>query len=47
MADWQDIYTVETVKISAIKTAGAAVGVVVAIPFLAVGALFAGAAGGY
>ncbi len=47
VADWQDIYTVETVKISAIKTAGAAVGVVVAIPFLAVGALFAGAAGGY
>lgn len=46
VADWQDIYTVETVKISAIKTAGAAVGVVVAIPFLAVGALFAGAAGG-
>lgn len=47
VADWQDIYTVETVKISAIKTAGAAVGVVVAIPFLAVGALMAGAAGGY
>ena len=48
VADWQDIYTVETVKISAIKTAGAAVGVVVAIPFLALGALFmgAGAAGG-
>jgi len=46
VADWQDVYTVETVKISAIKTAGAAVGVIVAIPFLAVGALFAGAAGG-
>ncbi len=26
VADWQDIYTVETVKISAIKTAGAASG---------------------
>ena len=46
VADWQDIYAVETVKISAIKTAGAAVGVVVAIPFLALGALFMGAAGG-
>jgi hypothetical protein len=48
VADWQDVYVVETVKISAIKTAGAAVGVVVAIPFLALGALFmgAGAAGG-
>ena len=48
VADWQDVYAVETVKISAIKTAGAAVGVVVAIPFLALGALFmgAGAAGG-
>lgn len=45
VADWEDIYAVETVKISAIKTAGAAVGVVVAIPFLAVGALLAGAGG--
>lgn len=46
VADWQDIYAVETVKISAIKTAGAAVGVVVAIPFLVLGALFMGASGG-
>jgi hypothetical protein len=46
VADWQDIYVVETVKISAIKTAGAAVGVVVAIPFLALGALLMGASGG-
>lgn len=46
VADWQDVYAVDTVKISAIKTAGAAVGVVVAIPFLALGALFMGAAGG-
>jgi len=46
VVDWQDVYTVETVKISAIKTAGAAVGVVVAIPLLALGALFMGAAGG-
>ena len=46
VADWQDVYAVETVKISAIKTAGATVGVIVAIPFLALGALFMGAAGG-
>lgn len=46
VADWQDVYAVETVKISAIKTAGAAVGVVVAIPFLALGALLMGAGGG-
>jgi hypothetical protein len=46
VADWQDVYAVETVKISAIKTVGAAVGVVVAIPLLALGALFMGAAGG-
>ena len=46
VADWRDVYTVETVKISAIKTAGATVGVIVAIPFLALGALFMGAAGG-
>ena len=46
VADWQDVYAVETVKISALKTAGAAVGVVVAIPFLALGALFMGAGGG-
>ena len=46
VADWQDVHAVETVKISAIKTAGAAVGVVVAIPFLALGALLMGAGGG-
>lgn len=43
VADWRDIHAVETVKISAIKTIGAGVGLVVAIPFIAVGALFAGA----
>ena len=43
VADWKDIHAVETVKISAIKTIGAGVGIVVAIPFIAVGALFAGA----
>ena len=42
VADWQDIHAVETVKISAIKTVGAGVGVVVAIPFLVVGALLGG-----
>lgn len=46
VADWQDVYAIETVKISAIKTAGAAVGVVVAIPFIALGALFMGMGGG-
>ena len=46
VADWQDIHAVETVKISAIKTIGAGVGIIVAIPFLALGALMAGAAGG-
>ena len=47
VADWKDIYGTETVKISALKTAGAAVGIVAALPLLAVGVLFAGAAGGY
>jgi hypothetical protein len=42
-ADWQDIHAVETVKISALKTVGAGVGIVVAIPFLVVGAVFMGA----
>lgn len=43
VADWKDIHAVETVKISAIKTIGAGVAVVVAIPFIALGALFVGA----
>ncbi len=46
VADWRDIHAVETVKISAIKTVGAGVGVIVAIPFLALGALLAGAGSG-
>ena len=41
--DWADVFSVETVKISPIKTAGAAVGIVAAIPFLALGAVFMGA----
>jgi hypothetical protein len=47
VADWKDVYAAETVKISPLKTAGAAVGIVVAIPLLAAGAVLAGAAGGY
>lgn len=43
VADWQDIHAVETVKISALKTVGAGLGIVVAIPFLVVGAVFMGA----
>jgi len=43
--EWADIFSVETVKISPIKTAGAAVGVVAAIPFLALGLVFMGAGG--
>ncbi len=41
--EWADVYSVETVKISPIKTAGAAVGIVAAMPFLALGAVFMGA----
>lgn len=41
--EWADIFSVETVKISPIKTAGAAVGIVAAIPFIALGAMFMGA----
>jgi len=41
--EWVDIFSVETVKISPIKTAGAAVGIVAAIPFIALGAVFMGA----
>jgi hypothetical protein len=45
VVDWQDIHAVETVKISAIKTVGAGVGVVVAIPFLVLGAMMGGFGG--
>jgi len=45
VADWKDVYAVETVKVSALKTTGAALGVVVAIPFLALGAVMAGCTG--
>jgi hypothetical protein len=43
---WSDLDSVETVKISAVKTVGAGLGVVVAIPFLVVGLLMFGAGGG-
>ena len=41
--EWADIFSVETVKISPVKTAGAAVGIVAAIPFVALGVMFMGA----
>lgn len=46
VADWRDVYAVETVKVSAIKTVGAGLGIIVAIPFLVVGGVLAVAAGG-
>lgn len=45
VADWRDIHAVETVKISALKTTGATVGVIVAIPIMALGALLVGMGG--
>ena len=47
VVDWRDVYVAERVKISALKTAGAAVGVVVAIPIIAVGAVLMAGTGGY
>jgi hypothetical protein len=41
--EWADIFSVETVKISPVKTAGAAVGIVAALPFVALGMMFMGA----
>ncbi|MCH8100153.1 MAG: hypothetical protein IIB74_06925 [Proteobacteria bacterium] len=43
VADWRDVYAAERVRISVLKTAGAAVGIVAAIPFLAIGVMVAGA----
>ncbi len=43
VADWRDVYSAEIVTISALKTAGAGVGIIVAIPLLAVGAVLFGA----
>ncbi len=47
VVDWRDVYVAERVKISALKTAGAAVGIVAAIPIIAAGAILAGGAGAY
>ena len=46
MVDWGDVYAIETVKVSAIKTVGAGLGIIVALPIIAVGGIFAVAAGG-
>lgn len=43
---WKDLDSVETVKISPLKTAGAGVGIVIAIPLLVVGLVLFGAGGG-
>lgn len=47
IADWRDIYAVEQVRISPLKTAGAAFGIAVAIPVLVVLALASGCIGTY
>lgn len=47
IADWRDIYEVERVEISPIKTAGAAVGIIIAIPVVALLALMSGCATTY
>lgn len=47
IAEWADIHEVEQVQISALKTAGAAVGIAVAIPVLALLALASGCMGTY
>jgi hypothetical protein len=47
VAEWADIESAETVKISAIKTAGAGLGIIVALPIIAVAGVIGVAAGGY
>ena len=47
IADWRDIYDVEQVRISPLKTAGAAVGIIVAIPVIAVLAVASGCVSTY
>ncbi len=39
VAAWTDVYQAETVKVSVLKTAGAAVGLVIVIPVIVVGAV--------
>ncbi len=39
VAEWTDVYQAERVKVSALRTAGATLGVVIAIPVIVVGAV--------
>lgn len=47
IADWRDIYEAERIQISPIKTAGAAVGIAIAVPILAVLAVMSGCVTAY
>ncbi|MDH3532905.1 MAG: hypothetical protein OEO82_08240 [Gammaproteobacteria bacterium] len=47
IADWRDIYAVESVEISPLKTAGAALGIAIAIPILVVLAVMSGCVSTY
>ena len=47
IADWRDIYQVEQVRISPVKTAGAAVGIIIAIPVVVAMAVVSGCATTY
>lgn len=47
IADWRDIYDVEQVRISPLKTAGAAVGIAIAIPIIALLAVASGCVSTY
>lgn len=43
--EWADVYSVKEVKVSALKTAGAGLGILVAIPIIAAAAFAGGCAG--
>jgi hypothetical protein len=47
IADWRDIYEAERVTISPLKTAGAALGIAIAIPVIAILGLASGCMGTY
>jgi hypothetical protein len=47
IADWRDVYQAERVKLSPLKTAGAAVGIAVAIPVIVVLTVASGCASTY
>lgn len=47
IADWRDIYEAERVTISPLKTAGAALGIAVAIPVIAILGVASGCLGTY